>query len=518
MANRFPIVMNNAGNTAQLEVLKVADNVDFLDSGIANLRVANFNLLDGSNGEVLTTYGNGTVYWGPGGGGGNGVPAGNNREVQFNNNGAFGADEAFFYDQDTNTLIVSGNINAVDELQVGLVTSNSPLPALDDWGRMRMFSAAETSPNVYTAYGFTFSYNDEFYEGLGPHLAITNEHQTWNQAIIVGDTLIGQDGVIFGISVCDVPNSSPTTGQEANWTPALFVTGLSTFLPIVEANTTGNILYIDPSNQGKLTYGPAAGGATGATGPIGATGAGATGATGPVGATGPAGGPTGATGPTGPAGPSLTVYQVPGTMVANVATLVFDGNCVTVSELSPGTAQVAIDCSGFGGGATGATGPAGVNGATGATGIEGPTGATGLTGSTGATGLGATGATGIQGATGDLGSTGATGATGPAFIDTVYDAGFISGSVTFDRDNGSIQKAMLIGNITLELPLNMSAGESITYILRQDVTGGRTMTPVVGYLFAAGFKTLSGYPYAIDMLNIFFDGTYYYCTLTTGYS
>jgi len=116
---------------------------------------------------------------------------------------------------------------------------------------MRMFSATGN-----TAYGFDFSFNDDTY-GQGPHLAITNEHQTWNQAIILGDTLIGDPGVLFGVSAATIANSLATTGQEAGWTPAFYVTGQSTYLPLVASGNTGNILYIDPSDDGKVSYGPA---------------------------------------------------------------------------------------------------------------------------------------------------------------------------------------------------------------------------------------------------------------------
>ena len=116
-----------------------------------------------------------------------------------------------------------------------------------------MFSA---NANTLNAYGFDFSYNDTNY-GQGPHLAITNEHDTWNQAIILGDTLIGDPGVLFGVSAATIANSVATTGQEAGWTPGFYITGQSTYLPLVASGNTGNILYIDPSDDGKVSYGPA---------------------------------------------------------------------------------------------------------------------------------------------------------------------------------------------------------------------------------------------------------------------
>jgi hypothetical protein len=82
-----------------------------------------------------------------------------------------------------------------------------------------------------------------------------------------------------------------------------------------------------------------------------------------------------------------------------------------------------------------------------------------------------------------------------------------------------VQKATAIGAFVLEMPAGLSTGSSITMIITQDVTGGRTMSVVNADIkFAAGYKTLSTFPGAIDMLNCFYDGTTLYVTLTTGYS
>lgn len=104
------------------------------------------------------------------------------------------------------------------------------------------------------------------------------------------------------------------------------------------------------------------------------------------------------------------------------------------------------------------------------------------------------------------------------FTEIVYTGGSVSGTLTPNRNNGTIQKFTLTGNLTLALPTNMTAGQSLTLILTQDSTGGRTMDANVAYLFASGFQTLSNASGAIDMLNIFSDGSSYYTTLTVEYS
>ena len=104
--------------------------------------------------------------------------------------------------------------------------------------------------------------------------------------------------------------------------------------------------------------------------------------------------------------------------------------------------------------------------------------------------------------------------------DTLYDAGTHSSgaSLYLDRNNGTIQKVTLASNVTDIVINNMTSAQSFTIIFTQDATGGRTLTTASAFKYASGYKTLSTPGGAIDMLNIFYDGTTYYCTLTTGYA
>jgi hypothetical protein len=104
------------------------------------------------------------------------------------------------------------------------------------------------------------------------------------------------------------------------------------------------------------------------------------------------------------------------------------------------------------------------------------------------------------------------------FTETVYQGGNVTGSLTPNRTNGTIQKFTLTGNITLAPPTNMSAGQGLTLILTQDSTGGRLLDANTAYLFASGFQTLSTSSGGIDLINIFSDGSTYYATLTVDYS
>jgi hypothetical protein len=104
------------------------------------------------------------------------------------------------------------------------------------------------------------------------------------------------------------------------------------------------------------------------------------------------------------------------------------------------------------------------------------------------------------------------------FTETVYQGGNVSGTVTPDRSNGTIQNFTLTGNITLDPPTNMTAGQGLTLILTQDSVGNHLLNANIAYLFASGFQTLSTNSDAVDMLNIFTDGSTYYTTLTVDYS
>ena len=103
------------------------------------------------------------------------------------------------------------------------------------------------------------------------------------------------------------------------------------------------------------------------------------------------------------------------------------------------------------------------------------------------------------------------------FTEVVIDLGTVSGTFTPNRNNGTIQKLILTGNIVLNAPSNMSAGQSLTLIIKQDGSGNRGFTPANTYLFASGYQTLSPEANVTDMLNMFSDGTFVYATLTNGY-
>ena len=186
-------------------------------------------------------------------------------------------------------------------------------------------------------------------------------------------------------------------------------TGATGLAGIVESNTAPidtSVLWLNPNTPSTLGIG-----ATGATGPAGTIGV--DGSTGSTGATGPAGtiGVDGSTGATG----------VAGIVESNTAPI--DTSVIWLNTSTSGVQGI---------GATGSTGPQGATGVNGTIGVDGSTGATGPAGTDGATGVaGPTGATGPAGTNGATGLTGPTGATGAGATGAT---GIFGGALTQNLD------------------------------------------------------------------------------------
>ena len=121
-SNGAPFVPPAAGNNTQLQynnqgsfagIPNVTWNGNTLNLG----DISALSIGGGLNGYFLQTDGNGSLSWAAGGGGGgNGNPGGSNTQVQFNDNGAFGATPAFEFYKSSNTLYVGGTVQADDIL------------------------------------------------------------------------------------------------------------------------------------------------------------------------------------------------------------------------------------------------------------------------------------------------------------------------------------------------------------------------------------------------------------------
>lgn len=77
--------------------------------------------------------------------------------------------------------------------------------------------------------------------------------------------------------------------------------------------------------------------------------------------------------------------------------------------------------------------------------------------------------------------------------------------------SGSVQEVTLTGNITINNFTSAWAGQSLTLIIKQDATGGRTLSSTMK--FSGGNKTLSTAANAVDIMTIHYDGTTYWASL-----
>ena len=101
-------------------VVRITGNINTAGSNSINLgTISNIHISGGLNGYFLQTDGLGNLSWGEGGGGGgNGMPAGSNTQVQYNNADNFGASPYFTYDDYTRTVQVAGTLIG-NSVQIG---------------------------------------------------------------------------------------------------------------------------------------------------------------------------------------------------------------------------------------------------------------------------------------------------------------------------------------------------------------------------------------------------------------
>ncbi len=101
-------------------------NINFTSAPNVTLgAVANLHISGGIAGYFLRTDGAGNLSWSVGGGGGNGNPGGNTTEVQFNDNGTFGASANFAFNPYNYTLTVDNTNLKSANVSTSLVSNLS---------------------------------------------------------------------------------------------------------------------------------------------------------------------------------------------------------------------------------------------------------------------------------------------------------------------------------------------------------------------------------------------------------
>ena len=114
------VTITNTGTITSL------GNVNFTSAPNVTLgTVSNLHISGGVAGYFLRTDGAGNLSWSAGGGGGNGTPGGNTTEVQFNDNGTFGASANFVFNPFNYTIIVDNITTKVTNVNTSLVSNLS---------------------------------------------------------------------------------------------------------------------------------------------------------------------------------------------------------------------------------------------------------------------------------------------------------------------------------------------------------------------------------------------------------
>ena len=107
------------------------------------------------------------------------------------------------------------------------------------------------------------------------------------------------------------------------------------------------------------------------------------------------------------------------------------------------------------------------------------------------------------------------------FIEDVYDAGTLSGNISLNVDNGTIQNITLGGNITGITIAQLGSGSSATLIFTQDSLGGSTLDVTTyasnwtGWDFVNDYTEFDTQPDHYNILNLFNDGGTIFASLLT---
>jgi len=92
-------------------------NVTYNGSNISLGNVSTVKITGGVNGYVLQTDGTGNLDWtAMTGGGGNGTPGGSNTQIQYNDNGTFGGNAGFTFNEVTGNVAIPGNLSVAGNI------------------------------------------------------------------------------------------------------------------------------------------------------------------------------------------------------------------------------------------------------------------------------------------------------------------------------------------------------------------------------------------------------------------
>lgn len=115
----FELQFNNAG------ILGGVANSSYASGNLTLGDVSNVKITGGTNGYVLQTDGAGNLNWtAQTGGGGNGTPGGSNTQIQYNDNGTFGGNTGFTFNEVSGNVAIPGNLSVVGNITANYIIAN----------------------------------------------------------------------------------------------------------------------------------------------------------------------------------------------------------------------------------------------------------------------------------------------------------------------------------------------------------------------------------------------------------
>lgn len=102
----------------------------------------------------------------------------------------------------------------------------------------------------------------------------------------------------------------------------------------------------------------------------------------------------------------------------------------------------------------------------------------------------------------------------------VFSVTAVANVFTVDCNESNVFQISLLANSTIASPINPIRGQTINVLIKQDVTGGRTVTWGSAWTFFNGIPTLSTEAYATDMLSCQWDddALKWRCTFLSGFT